>query len=240
MSKVQQLVVITLIMAITGMFTACDDSNAPRLVEDTANPRPNRENAAPPVPRSHAAATRPKQPPSDAEQQQLVLAARQQKDQDLREVAESPLPPNERLNFRGLKYFDYDPTYRIDAELVPYAKPETVKMVTTKGDMDEYIRYGQFKFTLNEQDCTLDVFKSARTEQTRLFLPFRDTTSGKETYGAGRYIDLEEIPNNNRYKLDFNVAYNPYCAYNERYSCPLPPPQNTLKVAVRVGEKNYH
>jgi uncharacterized protein (DUF1684 family) len=235
MPKVHQLIFLTLIIAITWTLIACDDSNAPRLVDDTAKPRANR--AA--TPRSHAASARPKQPPTDAEQRQLVLAAREQKDQDLREVAESPLPEAERPNFRGLKYFDFDPAYRVEAELVPYSKPETIKMVTTKGDMDQYTQYGQFKFTLAGKDCTLDVFKSSRTEQTRLFLPFRDTTNGKETYGAGRYIDLEETTNN-RYLLDFNLAYNPYCAYNERYSCPLPPPQNTLKVAIRAGEKTYH
>ena len=104
-----------------------------------------------------------------------------------------------------------------------------------------YIRYGALKFTLDGVECLLDTFKSLSTDvdPKRLFIPFRDTTSGKETYGAGRYLELDENASG-IYTIDFNLAYNPYCAYNIDFSCPLPPEQNTLKVAIRAGEKHYH
>lgn len=161
---------------------------------------------------------------------------RQQKDRSFREDNDSPLLPEDRAEFRGLKYFPVDTSYAIKVKLQKYPNPETVKMLTSTGEQRDYLRYGYFEFTLAGKQCRLDVFKLPNTRH--LFIPFRDSTSGQETYGAGRYLDLEEGAD--AYTLDFNLAYNPYCAYNARYSCPIPPPQNRLEVAIKAGEKNYH
>ncbi len=161
---------------------------------------------------------------------------RRQKDRSFREDSDSPLLPEDRAKFRGLNYFPVDTSYTLKVRLQKYPNPETVKMLTSTGEQRDYLRYGYFEFALAGKQCRLDVFKLPNTGH--LFIPFRDSTSGQETYGAGRYLDLEE--GSDVYTLDFNMAYNPYCAYNTRYSCPIPPPQNRLEVAIKAGEKNYH
>ncbi|MBN8725092.1 MAG: DUF1684 domain-containing protein [Acidobacteria bacterium] len=170
-----------------------------------------------------------------------IEASRQEKDRILKLSPDSPILKEERTNFKGLNYFPVNLNYRLDAKFEVYKDKEQIKMLTSKGEKDVYIRYGALKFTLDGVECSLDTFKSLSTDvdPKRLFIPFRDTTSGKETYGAGRYLELDENTNG-IYTVDFNLAYNPYCAYNIDFSCPLPPEQNTLKVAVRAGEKNYH
>ena len=102
------------------------------------------------------------------------------------------------------------------------------------------MRYGYFEFQVGSKDCRLQVYRleDSAARGASLFVPFRDSTSGQETYGAGRYIDLKENTSG-IYDLDFNRAYNPSCAYNSTYSCPVPPAENTLKVAIRAGEKKY-
>ena len=101
---------------------------------------------------------------------------------------------------------------------------------------------GEFRFKVGDEECTLQAYKSDPREE-RLFIPFKDTTSGKETYGAGRYIDLElerDCTPEGRGILDFNKAYNPWCAYSKNYVCPFVPPENWFKEAIRAGEKRYH
>lgn len=174
---------------------------------------------------------------SPLEQRRKIESIRLEKDHTFQQDPNSPIPKDERNNFKNLSYFPVDVGYQYECELKLYEEPEKVTIGTNRGDLREYIRYGYFEFTVAGKECKLDVFKMPGT--THLFVPFRDVTSGKETYGAGRYIELEQ----NRtgiYTLDFNLAFNPYCAYNESYSCPLPPEQNTLKVEIRAGEKNYH
>ncbi|MCS6885423.1 MAG: DUF1684 domain-containing protein [Acidobacteriota bacterium] len=167
-----------------------------------------------------------------------IEALRREKDRSFLQDEDSPLPAEERHSFKGLKYYPLDTAYTVKARLNKYPSPETVKMLTSTGEQREYLRYGYFEFVLSGTECRLDVFKQPGSNL--LFIPFRDVTSGKETYGAGRYLDLQESTTDDLYILDFNLAYNPYCAYNSRYSCPIPPPQNTLKVAIRAGEKSYH
>lgn len=116
-------------------------------------------------------------------------------------------------------------------------------MATNTGEIRSGLRYGYFEFRVEGQDCRLQVYRLEDAPDTGggayLFVPFRDATSGIETYGAGRYIDLKENTSG-VYDLDFNRAYNPYCAYNAQFSCPVAPADNTLKVPVRAGEKKYH
>lgn len=174
---------------------------------------------------------------SPAEMVGQIESLRREKDRSFKQDKSSPLSPEDRSNFKGLNYFPIDTIYTLRVKLQRYPEPERVKMLTSTGEQRDYLRYGYFEFTLAGGQHRLDVFKLPDT--SHLFIPFRDSTSGNETYGAGRYLDLEESADD-LYILDFNLAYNPYCAYNSRYSCPIPPPQNTLSLPIMAGEKNYH
>ncbi len=113
-------------------------------------------------------------------------------------------------------------------------------LTTSVGTEQKYLRYGQFDFSVENRPCVLLAFKSVeREDEESLFVPFRDITSGKESYPAARYLDVPEAKGS-EYTLDFNAAYNPYCAYSEDYVCPLPPHENTLPVAIGAGEMRLH
>lgn len=177
----------------------------------------------------------------DAVQRQ-VDAFRKQKDKFFHENEQSPISPEEREEFRGLKYYPVDLSYRVVANLVPETHPGVFRVQTTTGDHKEYTRIGRLEFELNGKALSLTAFMPPADEPlhgNRIFVPFRDKTAGEETYGAGRYLDLNKRPGD-QYVLDFNRAYNPYCAYSPYYSCPLPPGENNLQVAIRAGEKIYH
>jgi uncharacterized protein (DUF1684 family) len=112
---------------------------------------------------------------------------------------------------------------------------ERMEMQTTTGDVQVYVRYGRFHFQVDGQDAELTIYQS----EHGFFLPFVDALAGGETYPAGRYLEPEALPNNH-FLVDFNLAYNPYCAYNEMWSCPITPFENRLKVPIRAGEKLFH
>ena len=107
-------------------------------------------------------------------------------------------------------------------------------MQTSTGDVQTYLRYGGFRFTIDGQEAELTIFGS----NDDYFMPFVDSLAGRETYGAGRYLEPYPL-GTGRFLIDFNYAYNPYCAYNDLYSCPFPPPENRLRVPIRAGEKTY-
>lgn len=158
------------------------------------------------------------------------------------------LSDEERDHFQGLDYFKVDSTVRINAKF-EYSKGKKFKMPTSTDRTPIYRRYGYVYFKWKSESCTLTVYQnvelSKKTEfKDYLFIPFRDGTSGEETYGGGRYLDLrlpksegKIIAEPETLFLDFNQAYNPYCAYSIRYSCPVPPAENTLKVNIVAGEK---
>lgn len=164
---------------------------------------------------------------------------RQDKDEFFRAGDDSPLPPGERGAFTGLKYFDPDPLLRIEARLHRYQNPEGVMVSTSKGTRQLFNRVGYFDLEVEGSQVRLSAYQSAGRDDPNLFIPFRDATSGKESYGAARYLDME-VEHDDEYAVDFNYAYNPYCAYSEDYVCPLPPQENWLKVPIRAGEKKYH
>ena len=117
--------------------------------------------------------------------------------------------------------------------------PESLVMTTSKGTHQLFDRVGHFVLVIPGQPVQLQSYQSAESEDPSIFIPFRDATSGKEGYGAARYLDLEvELDDN--HAVDFNYAHNPYCAYSEDCVCPLPLPENWLGVAIRAGEKKYH
>jgi hypothetical protein len=155
----------------------------------------------------------------------------------------SPIPWEKRrsLMSNGLSYYPPDPDLRFELMLYEHKEKGRVEVVTSKEGRQEFIRWGEFRFNVNEKYCVLQAYKS-NAEEKRLWVPFRDKTSGEETYGAGRYLDLEpeeDLTPKGRWILDFNKAYNPWCAYSEAYTCPFIPPENCLQVPIEAGEKKY-
>jgi uncharacterized protein (DUF1684 family) len=161
---------------------------------------------------------------------------RREKDRVFVEHPQSPLTHEQRHSFQGLKYFPATEALVIDGGLEPPSSHDHIRLQTTTGDEQDFHRAGKIHFEVEGLPATLTLFGSHASED--LFLPFRDATSGHETYGAGRYIDVE-APHDGRVTVDFNLAYNPYCAYNPSYSCPLPPRENWLEVPIRAGELAY-
>ena len=169
-----------------------------------------------------------------------VEQERKEKDHWFRESHDSPIPHELRHSFSGLDYFPIDSTFRFRVKLNVYPKQEVLTFTTSKGSEQQFFRYGYFELTVDGTAVRLNAYKPVHSHGggVSLFVPFRDATSGKETYGAGRYLDLEE-QRSGVYDLDFNRAYNPYCAYSDDYVCPLPPVENWLPVAIRAGEKTW-
>jgi uncharacterized protein (DUF1684 family) len=172
---------------------------------------------------------------------------RDQKDEYFATSPDSPIPDEERAAFRGLRYFAPDPAYRVEAELVRFPEPEVVQLGTTKGIIVEFVRYGELRFTLAGQACRLTAYitPAALAESPSgdhdLSVPFRDGTTGHESYGAGRYLHATDGgAAANDVALDFNLAYSPWCAYNDRYTCLVPPAENVLPLSVKAGELTYH
>lgn len=166
------------------------------------------------------------------------------KDQDASFAADddSPIPRAARGRFHGLEYFPPDPAWRYAGWVERYPSPTRMTMVTTAGKVRPCERWGRVTFLREGRELTLQVYRllDLRDEPggLGLFLPFKDETTGKETYRAGRYVDLDG-PDGGPFVLDFNRAYNPSCAYGEpeRFQCPVPPAENTLTIAVRAGER---
>ncbi len=176
-----------------------------------------------------------------SEWKERIQMEREQKDTFFSIHPQSPIPFNKREEFKGLDYYPPDPDYRFELKLNEYPEKRKIKMSYTRGEEQEFIRWGEFRFKIGGQEQVLQAYKSS-PEEERLFVPFRDATSGKETYGAGRYLDLEAERHHTaegKWVLDFNKAYNPWCAYSEKYTCPFVPPDNWLEVPMRAGEKKY-
>ncbi len=151
----------------------------------------------------------------------------------------SPLPPEARADFKGLKFFDIDSNYFVIAEFVRTENEKPFGMKTSTKRLPMYEKYGELHFNLDGKPCKLNVYRSLDLSkkpgfEDHLFLPFSDLTNGKMSYIGGRYIDLR-IPQGNTIAIDFNKAYNPYCAYNHIYSCPAVPQDNILDVEIRAG-----
>jgi uncharacterized protein (DUF1684 family) len=154
----------------------------------------------------------------------------------------SPLTDEQQIDFMGLNYYDEDPAFAFEAEVERFAEDEPlVEMQTSTGDTQHYRRWGRFTFDVEDKTVSLVIYIDPNAGD--FFLPFKDATNGRETYGAGRYLDNHRPGlswvDDSRVQVDFNYAYNPYCAYNENYSCPLPPAENWLRVPIRAGEKKF-
>jgi uncharacterized protein (DUF1684 family) len=148
---------------------------------------------------------------------------------------QSPLTQDQKKAFKGLKYFPPDPALNLEVSVEEFPEKQRVEMLTTTGEIQAYERYGKFNFTVEGHVVELTIYHS----EDGYFLPFVDSLASKETYPAGRYLEPEAL-GNHRFRVDFNLAYNPYCAYNDYWSCPLTPFENHLKVPIRAGEKLFY
>ncbi len=160
---------------------------------------------------------------------------RQSKDETFRHELSSPLTLAQRQVFQGLKYFPENPALDMEVPVAPFEEAQPVQMQTTTGDVQTYERFGRFDFEVDGVPASLTVYHN----EHGYFLPFVDALRGQETYGAGRYLEPEPL-GDNRFRINFNLAYNPYCAYNEAWSCPITPPENRVGVPIRAGEKVFH
>lgn len=175
---------------------------------------------------------------SELPQAGAVAAWRAAKDDHLRNHRASPLYGDP--DFAGLTYYPEDDALRVSAAVKRPEVAETVTLATSSGDERVFLNYGVAHFELGGQPQSLVLYATPDAPNgPRLFVPFRDSTSGPETYGAGRYLDVtvDEEGTGDRVVLDFNYAYHPYCAYAEGYSCPFPPNSNWLTQPVRAGER---
>lgn len=175
-------------------------------------------------------------PPPLSPYAQAVLQARFDKDMAFRDKDRSILEKDVRARFSGLRYYDVDSTYRFRLPIEPAERLDTIRATLRKGGSDRYLRLGTVSFTLHGTPQRLAVFRPA-DGRNLLWLPFTDATTGKETYGGGRYLNPPML-DGGTILVDFNQAYNPDCEYNpERFNCALPPSENRLSIPIEAGEK---
>jgi uncharacterized protein (DUF1684 family) len=152
---------------------------------------------------------------------------------------ESPLNEEQKKDFQSLTFYEINPTYRVKARLVPIENKKVREVPLTDGSKEKYIEHSYAEFELGGKTNRLLLLQSIKESDMRnFFLAFADETSGSETYGGGRYLNVRQ-DGKNSITIDFNLAFNPYCAYNPNYACPLPPKENLLTIAIQAGEKNY-
>jgi hypothetical protein len=166
------------------------------------------------------------------------------KDQNdkFKDPKESPLTKEDRSTFKALEYFPLAEKYRVIAKFTVNLNPQLFKMPTSTDRLPEYSTYGELSFEINGQPYSLQVYQNQglineEGYEDYLFIPFADETNAVETYGGGRYLDFR-MPTTEEVFIDFNMAYNPYCAYNDRYSCPKVPEVNILPVRIEAGVLN--
>ena len=165
-----------------------------------------------------------------------VLKIRRDKDDAFKSGEESPI--KDKSSFKGLKYYSFNKDYIVDFVLEKAEKAKTVELKMTDGTTEKLILFGNIKGEIGGFTVSLVLYQH---EDGNFFLPFKDKTAPTETYGGGRFLDLP-LTNvkNNRLRVDFNLAYNPYCAYNEDFACPIPPAENTLPIRIEAGEKLFN
>jgi uncharacterized protein (DUF1684 family) len=178
--------------------------------------------------------------------QQKVTAEDFQKklNEEFSDAIQSPLTEKDRMQFKVLDFFPIDASYIVEAKFTKSKNQKAFEMKTSTERAPLYVKYGEISFAIKGENFKLNVYQNLELIKRKgfkkhLFLPFSDLTSGNETYIGGRYIDLE-IPKGKTLTVDFNQAYNPYCAYNYKYSCPLIPSENDLATYINAGVKKFH
>lgn len=179
----------------------------------------------------------------DALARNEIEAHRKKQEAEMRDKKESPLEPKDRKKFKHLNYYPIDLKYRVAAKFVRTENQPMFKMKTTTTRLPDYVKYGEVVFTIDGAEYKLNVYQSPDIMRNPgyedyLFIPFTDKTNGTETYEVGRYIEFR-IPKSEDVIVDFNQCYNPYCSYSPRFSCPIPPAENDLAIAIPAGEKKF-
>jgi uncharacterized protein (DUF1684 family) len=179
-----------------------------------------------------------------AEYIKSIKKERKEKDTEMKNGERSPVKAEEKANFKKLHYYKPRVSYRKEARFERYDQAMHFMMRTTTDRLPEYSVYGKVTFRHNGNEYTLNVYQNIELVkkpgyEKHLFIPFNDETNGSETYGGGRFLDIHEN-GEDIIIIDFNKAYNPYCAYNPKYSCPIPPESNNLKIKIPAGEKKWH
>lgn len=167
---------------------------------------------------------------------------RKLKDEDFKTSLYSPFNQDVKAHYAPLKYFDVDPELKFTSRLFEYGSKDTIKVLGTKGEERKAVRYGYLKFTFDRKEYRVNVYKGWSEDGQEYFsIWFTDKTTGEETYEVGRYLDFELSPSKEfTYTIDFNLAYNPYCAYSATYSCAVPTKDDYLDIGINAGEKKFH
>lgn len=175
-----------------------------------------------------------------------VIAEREQKNADWKDPdRETPIPQDQKSSFEGLYYFDVDSTFRVTAVFKKLATPDSIIMATSTGVPRDGFKIADALFSIKGTQLSVPVYllenRKGALDSSYYFIPFKDQTSGKESYPNGRYLDIHgPLTDGQMFVLDFNLAYNPLCNYSDNYSCPIPPKESFIDFAVTAGEKNYH
>lgn len=157
----------------------------------------------------------------------------------LRFNVESPLTEDQKRNLQTLTFYEINPEYKVKARLIPIENKKVRQVPMTDGSTERYIEHSFAEFELGGKTNKLLLLQSvSESDMRNFFLAFADETSGRDTYGGGRYLNVRQ-DGKNSITIDFNLAYNPYCAYNPDYACPLPPKENLMTISIEAGEKNY-
>lgn len=170
---------------------------------------------------------------------QVITQHREEVDKFMKFSDDSPIMDSIKADFEGLRYFPINPEYKVTAALEKLSKNQTLTLGTSDGKNKTYTKYAYATFQIGGVTSKLLLLQSQdENGQKHLFIPFGDQTNGNETYGGGRYLDLE-FTKGSQTTIDFNMSYNPYCAYSPNFSCPLPPAENRLAISIEAGERNY-
>lgn len=171
-----------------------------------------------------------------------VEKSRLEKNDYMKNDPSSPFNFKGKVEFHPLKYYEVNPDFKFESKLIQYDPMDTVTILGTKGEERKLLRYGYFTFTNSDKEFKLNVYEgTSKKGEVYHMIQFTDRTTGEDTYGVGRYIDFELSPDIDFvYTIDFNLAYNPYCAYSKDYSCAIPTKEDHLDLAIEAGEKNYH
>lgn len=172
-----------------------------------------------------------------------VIAFQKQINSEYKDEKESPLLEKDLKKFKSLDFYPINETFFVLAKFVRTPNEKPFEMPTTTTRKPIYVKYGEAHFSIDGKNFKLNIYQSQDLKKIEkyknsLFLPFTDLTSGVESYGGGRYVDLQ-IPEGDSISIDFNSAYNPYCAYNHKYSCPIPPQENDLAIEIKAGVKKF-
>ncbi|SHN03620.1 hypothetical protein SAMN04488057_105359 [Cyclobacterium lianum] len=171
--------------------------------------------------------------------QESITAERERQFKFLKYNLDSPLEEEQKDELDSLDFYPIDPEYKVRARLVPVENRRILEIPMTDGSLERYIRHSYAEFDLRGKGLKLLLLQAEdETDRRNFFLAFADETSGDETYGGGRYLNLRQ-DGQSSITIDFNLAFNPYCAYNPDFACPIPPRENILDIAIRAGEKNY-